>query len=360
MRKGFTISALIPSFFAIRSRISRAALFVNVTQKIDRGSIPRSCIIWTTRSVMVWVFPDQAHALIKRGQSICSTASSCAGFKFRMSRVYRKRWKKREIFWGKSVFLYTCVMQHIFSSSLFSRFPNIIQGTSSKYFWPLSFTYEKSTNMVVIDRVRFLDALWLDVSHAVMLCEQNHTANIIHITEENIGHGYLDQSSQIPNADGMITNIANIHLIVYTADCVPISFYDPVRNVIALAHSGWKWTISEIGKKIIDEMIQNYGSQSEDIYVSLWPSIGPCCYEVKNPEQLELFEKKYHNLRVHEGKNYVDLWDSISQDMMNAGILPEHFENMKLCTVCHHDTFASHRKDNPNTTANLTGVSMRS
>lgn len=120
-------------------------------------------------------------------------------------------------------------MQHIYTSPLLSHFPDISQGTSSKFFGPLSFVYEKNQNRVIIDRVRFLDALSLDATHSVLVCEQNHTDHIIEITDEHTEHGLFDQTSQIPDTDGMITDRPGVNLVIYTADCMPVSFYDPVR-----------------------------------------------------------------------------------------------------------------------------------
>lgn len=250
-------------------------------------------------------------------------------------------------------------MKHIYSAPLLSQFPEITGGTSSKFFWPLSFSYCKHSNEVIIDRVRFLDELGLDATHSVLVCEQNHTNNIREITPENMGHGLFDQTSQIPDTDGMVTNIPNINLVIYTADCMPISFYDPEKKVIGIAHSGWKGTIQDISKNILTIMSEKYGSQISDIRVSVGPSIWPCCYEVRNPEQIQLFEKKYNNIVFRNDRTYVDLWDSIEQDILSNWISPENYENRRICTACHHTTYASHRKDNPNTTANLTVISMK-
>lgn len=250
-------------------------------------------------------------------------------------------------------------MNHAFSSPTLSKYPDIIQGTSSKYFWPLSFSYCKNTNKVIIDRVQFLDSLGLDATHSVLVCEQNHTSNIIEINEEKIGHGLFDQTSQIPNADGMITHIPNINLVIYTADCMPISFYDPVKKIIGVAHSGWKWTIADISKKMLLLMVSKYWCNITDILVSVGPSIGPCCYEVQNLEQIQLFQEKYGNILEYNNKKYVDLWDSVEQDILSLWIPRKNFENRKICTSCHNHTYASHRADNPNTTANLTAICIK-
>lgn len=134
-RKGFTQWGLSPSFVAIRSRISRAALLVKVTQKIDRGSIPFSCIIETTRSVMVWVFPDQAQALMRSGPSIVWTASNCFWLSWDMGDECSEKKEKVE---RKLAFP---VVSYILAHSILSLF-NQNRG-SRKTFW-LAFASETS------------------------------------------------------------------------------------------------------------------------------------------------------------------------------------------------------------------------
>lgn len=49
--------------------------------------------------------------------------------------------------------------------------------------------------------------------------------------------------------------------------------------MIGLAHAGWKGTVQEIAK----EMIQKWnaeGISSDEIHVAIGPSIGSCCYVV--------------------------------------------------------------------------------
>jgi hypothetical protein len=67
------------NFLATLSFISKAALFVKVTIKIEEGFI-QEFIIFSTLIVRVAVFQLQAQAKIKRGQSILSIASCCFGF----------------------------------------------------------------------------------------------------------------------------------------------------------------------------------------------------------------------------------------------------------------------------------------
>ena len=62
-----------------RSRISQAALLVNVTARMLPGSIPFPRR-FAMRKVTVRVLPVPAPARIRRGPSVLSTASACAAF----------------------------------------------------------------------------------------------------------------------------------------------------------------------------------------------------------------------------------------------------------------------------------------
>ncbi len=58
------------------SFISLAALFVNVTAKIEYGLSLRTLIIYTILCVNTRVFPEPAPARIRRGESKYETAKS--------------------------------------------------------------------------------------------------------------------------------------------------------------------------------------------------------------------------------------------------------------------------------------------
>ncbi len=51
--------------------------------------------------------------------------------------------------------------------------------------------------------------------------------------------------------DGFITKKNDIALGILTADCAPILFYDPEKQIIGAAHAGWKGAYKNISKKII-------------------------------------------------------------------------------------------------------------
>src|SRR3954470_4203262 len=70
-----------PTRGATRSRISAAALFVNVIARISGGFAPIAFSRCAIRRVSTRVFPEPAPAITSTGPSVVRTASRCAGFR---------------------------------------------------------------------------------------------------------------------------------------------------------------------------------------------------------------------------------------------------------------------------------------
>ena len=68
-----------------RSRISAAALFVNVMARISHGATPRFSIRFAMRYVSTRVLPDPAPASTRSGPSVVTTASRCGPFRVSIS-----------------------------------------------------------------------------------------------------------------------------------------------------------------------------------------------------------------------------------------------------------------------------------
>lgn len=180
--------------------------------------------------------------------------------------------------------------------------------------------------------------------------EQVHYNNIEIISESDRGRGRLDRNSAIPSTDGLITDVSDILLTSFYADCVPIYFFDPIKNVIGLAHAGWKGTMLKIGEKMITKMLTVYNSNINDIRVAIGPSIGLCCYEVDNNvvepllSTIGLLPKE---ILKDNGNGYynLDIKKVNALIIEKAGIQLNNIEVSSLCTSCNIDLFYSHRKE---------------
>ena len=150
-------------------------------------------------------------------------------------------------------------------------------------------------------------------------------------------------------ADGLMTDLPGAALVVYTADCIPILFYDPVRRCVAAVHAGWRGTAAGIATAAVDRMKHVYGSRPEDSLAAIGPGIGPDCFEthedVPNAMTAALGTGVLHHITIKEnGKFAVDLKAINVMRLEHAGLDPEHIAVSPLCTACHPDKFWSHRR----------------
>lgn len=185
------------------------------------------------------------------------------------------------------------------------------------------------------------------------LSQQTHTTNVRVITAEDAGNGIV-RPLPYTDVDGMITDVKGITLVTFYADCVPLFFYDPVREVIGLSHSGWRGTVGKIGQVTIEKMKETYGSRAEDIICCIGPSICKDCYEVSE-DVIQEFVKAFGEDRKSmlcspskfhpddPSKYMLDLWMANKLVFLDAGIKEENIEVTDYCTKCNPKLFYSHR-----------------
>lgn len=150
-------------------------------------------------------------------------------------------------------------------------------------------------------------------------------------------------------ADGLMTDLPGVTLVVYSADCIPILFYDPVRRVIAAVHAGWRGTAAGIATAAVERMRDVYGCDPADILAAVGPGIGPDCFEthedVPNAMTAALSTAVLQHIKIKEnGKFAVDLKGINAMRLEQAGLNSAHIAVSQLCTACRSELFWSHRK----------------
>ena len=165
-------------------------------------------------------------------------------------------------------------------------------------------------------------------------------------------------------ADALITRHCGVALAMSSADCVPLMFYDPVESVIGLAHAGCRGTARGIAAVTVHAMSEQFGSDPKNIRAGIGPSIGPCCYEISEEVRCYFMgqhvfdsdptDARYRKL-IRESAVFIvkrvqgrdslrlDLWKTIRNQLLMAGVLPEHIESSEICTSCKKEHFFSHR-----------------
>lgn len=88
----------------------------------------------------------------------------------------------------------------------------------------------------------------------------------------------LSQPGTFP-ADALVTDVPGVCLTVFSADCIPVLFFDPVRRVVGAAHAGWRGTAAGIAYETARTMVEQYGCAPENLLAAIGPGISPCCFE---------------------------------------------------------------------------------
>lgn len=180
----------------------------------------------------------------------------------------------------------------------------------------------------------------------IVTTNQTHTTNVRVVTKEDCGKG-IAKDRDYSDVDGLITNVPGIVLTTYYADCVPLYILDPVNKAIGLSHSGWKGTVNRIGENTLKLMNENYGTNPKDVICCIGPSICQDCYEISEDVANEFINEFGKNNKIlynkGNGKYQLNLWESVKQVFLDAGVEYDNIYTTDICTCCNKDELFSHR-----------------
>lgn len=198
------------------------------------------------------------------------------------------------------------------------------------------------------NRQRLAQALDVSLKH-LFIPFQTHEDKIKVIDHPFLRLSSDDQTKELHGIDALITQERNIAIGVTTADCVPITIYDPINHVLGVAHAGWKGTVAHIGAKTVQKMVEAFSSNASDMKVSIGPSISQEMFEVGD-EVGDAFSKggydlKDISLRKQEtGKLHLDLWKANLLSLVEVGVLTNNIEVSGICTFQTEEFFSARRQ----------------
>ncbi|MEW6508586.1 MAG: peptidoglycan editing factor PgeF [Bacteroidota bacterium] len=227
----------------------------------------------------------------------------------------------------------------IIRSRLFSKFPEIIFGFSTKiglnreapYYFNLSFTVGDNPLTVKENREEFFKQLGLNSSQ-IAFQKQIHS-NIFK---------FVENPGLIGESDALITTKYNIGLAISAADCTPVFIYDKRNKLIAAVHIGWRGTQKKILENVLNNLSCHYNSNPENLYSYIGPSISQFNYQVGS-EVAALFDQKY--IKVEDQKIFLDVVSANKDFLLNYGVEEKNIEVSELCTYKEKDLLHSYRRD---------------
>jgi len=233
-------------------------------------------------------------------------------------------------------------------------------GISEGNFFSLNFSSREGDS---IDNVR---QNWRILAKAFNIeVEQFFVVNQVHgdsilIIDHTVRDFISHQSLQY---DAIITDLPGVAIGIKTADCVPIFFVDKVKQIVGVAHAGWKGTALNIVAKVVDTFLEKFSSNVDDIIAAIGPAIGPCCYQVG---ELVYHAMEPHNNREHffcpcsqEGRWFLDLPLANELQIACKGIKRTHIYSTHYCTSCNTGIFYSHRGEGKKTGRQLNFIMLK-
>ena len=152
----------------------------------------------------------------------------------------------------------------------------------------------------------------------------------------------------IADTDALYTYEPNLVLCSFTADCVPVIFYNEVNGLIGVIHSGWQGTVKEITSKLFEHLTQVEHCNPSDFHVQIGAALSQEKFEVDEDVYLKFKDLgyaddfMYYNDETH--KYHIDNQLTVKKQCELAGIPAEQITIDRTCTYVDPDGF-SYRED---------------
>lgn len=193
---------------------------------------------------------------------------------------------------------------------------------------------------------RFGVACGFDPNEAVFSW-QTHDIQLREAKREDAGKGLL-YPRDYQGIDGLITKEIKLPLITHYADCTPLFFYAPDKNITAISHAGWRGTAKRMAAVTINELFAQ-GCNPKEIIAVIGPSAGPEAYEVDGACAAAFMGWRDEDGEItrqipeKKDKYLLDLWRANRLAMIESGMMAKNISIAGLCTIAHHEIFYSYR-----------------
>ncbi|NBU35582.1 MAG: peptidoglycan editing factor PgeF [Bacteroidetes bacterium] len=144
--------------------------------------------------------------------------------------------------------------------------------------------------------------------------------------------------------DALMTDKKNIFLQILVADCTPILLFDPVKEVIAAIHAGWRGTVKGIIPRTLEKMSEIFNSNPADCFAYIGTCISQKFFEV-DEDVVQYFEKEFYVYDEKKAKYFIDLKLCSLKALLHSGISENHVSVSPFCTVKDNHLFFSHRHE---------------
>ena len=212
-------------------------------------------------------------------------------------------------------------------------FKNKVVFNASKKFNIFTTTKNVFCNKTNLPKI--LKKLNIPKKFNILICEQVHGRKVKFISTPKVVKTYGYRISFNKNIDGIITNHNNNLVCIFTADCVPLFFFNEPRNVFGIIHIGRKGVLCGIVESLINKIMKYDISNFKFI---LGPHICEKCYKID--KKLAKGSKYGFDKKT----NLFSLKKEIIGRLLKFGINIEKIGVSYFCTYHNNSKFYSYRR----------------
>jgi hypothetical protein len=196
----------------------------------------------------------------------------------------------------------------------------------------LGFATADDPASVAENRRRALVAAGADPERAVSMW-QRHGNGVREVGEATRPGAYLEQATNWPDGDALVTSEPGVPVIAHGADCLTAALVAPGGARLAVAHAGWRGLVAGVLEAAAERVGPGFSA-------AVGPGAGVCCYAVGDDVAGQLRARFGDDVAVD---GHADLAACAQRALERAGAAA--VVSAGLCTICDSQHFHSHRRD---------------
>ena len=175
---------------------------------------------------------------------------------------------------------------------------------------------------------------------------QVHESSVFRAEACDAGEAFSEDKRKF---DAVITNVPDLPIATYHADCTPIVLFDPHLRAVGAVHAGWRGTAKKIPLFAVRAMVREFGCDPKNILAGIGPTIDECCFETDSDvpgEMIKSFGKNADGAisDMGGGRYRVSLPLLNTKSLIEAGLCADNITLARECTCCNSELYWSHRK----------------
>lgn len=224
-----------------------------------------------------------------------------------------------------------------------NKFKNVTAFTTTREIGNVGYHVGNEKGEVAKRRSAITDDLKIPVENLIFV-HQYHSDIISEVTKKDIGKGSFDFESGI-EGDALYTKETNIAIGVFHADCVPVFFYIPSKEIVGVIHAGYEGTLKEITAKSMRFLKEMENVNPKDIRVHIGPSRKFYSYDISKQEADFIISLGYEkSLKLNGDKILFDVPFMNYLQLIKEGIQIENITITEEDTYDNPRLFSAHQK----------------